>query len=281
LFSKDLYAAKIFTITVPGQVNVGDPFPLIVTSQYPMKKLTVTWDNKNVSPSVTHKNGVFRSIVILGVGLKSKPGLYPLTVIINQKGTIQKLSKSIVVVSRVFSRERLRVAPRHIKPPKKVLKRIKRERYTSLKALNTISSNRYWNLPFSRPVKGKLLSRFGARRIFNGETKRRHTGLDFRAWMGTPIRSMADGRVILTGHFYFAGKCVFTDHGNGLVSLSCHMSKLLVKKGDSVVSGQKLGLSGATGRVTGAHLHLSVYSLGNSINPEPFFDGTIDFELKK
>jgi len=87
---------------------------------------------------------------------------------------------------------------------------------------------------------------------------------------------MAPGTVLLVGNFYYAGNCAFIDHGNGLVSLSCHMSKVLIKKGDIVESGQKIGLSGATGRVNGAHLHLATFVQGKVVDPEPFFDGTLE-----
>ncbi len=270
-----LFAANTFDIEIPGQVGIGQPFLVYITSQLPLKKLTISWNEKTVEPSVNEKEGLFRAMIILGVGLNSKSGRHPLIVTMIQKGKIKKIIKSVEVVNTVFQKEKLKVATGLIKPPGKLTNRIKRERKSLLVALNTISSRRYWTMPFSRPVKGKMLSRFGLRRVFNGKTKRRHRGLDFRAWEGTPIYSMAGGRVILAGNFYFAGKCVFIDHGNGLVSFSCHMSKVLVKKGDHIVSTQKIGLSGATGRVNGAHLHLSVFSLGTAINPEPFFNGTL------
>ena len=104
----------------------------------------------------------------------------------------------------------------------------------------------------------------------------RHTGLDFRALKGTPIHTIAAGEIILVGAFYFPGNFVMVDHGNGVVSFYCHMSKITVKRGEHVISGQQIGLSGSTGRATGAHLHLSMYANGRVIDPEPFFNSTID-----
>lgn len=159
--------------------------------------------------------------------------------------------------------------------------RIKRERKLIRAAIGTVSPERYWELPFTRPAKGKMLSRFGLHRVFNGNVKARHTGLDFRAWLGTPLYAVASGKVVLTGHFYYAGNAVFIDHGNGLVSMSCHMSKILVKQGDMVKAGQRIGLSGATGRVTGAHLHLGLFVLGKPVDPELLFDGKLESEFNE
>jgi len=270
-----VWAANMINIVVPDKVGVGKPFLVHITSQNPMKNLTVSWNDKTVKPSVTENDGQFKAMAILGVGLKSEIGEYPLIIIVNQLGSTQQFSNPITVVNSDFQNESLIIDPSLVTPPKEVKERIQIERKATLEALNTISVQRHWTIPFSRPVKGKMLSRFGLHRIFNGETKRRHKGLDFRAWEGTPINCMAAGHVILVGKFYFAGNCVFIDHGNGLVSFSGHMSKVLVKKGDFVVSGQNIGLSGATGRVSGAHLHLSVFTLGMAIDPEPFFDGSL------
>lgn len=170
-----------------------------------------------------------------------------------------------------MGRETLTVAPRMVKPPKEAQIRIAKEREIIGNALSMVSPQRHWELPFYRPVEGKMLSRFGLHRVFNGDTKSRHTGLDFRAWLGTPEHAIAAGKVVLADNFYYAGNSVWIDHGNGLMSMYGHMSKVLVKQGDMVTAGQKLGLSGATGRVTGAHLHLAVFVLGQVVDPEPLF----------
>lgn len=264
-------AADLITLQTPEQVGVGQPFLVRMTSRQPLTTVTVKWKGTEVSPSMAKSNGQHDGLLILGVGLNDATGNYPLTVSVSDGSATQQLKRQITVVDTVFAHETLTVDSKHVTPPDEVMERIQKERTVILEAIRTVSPKRHWELPFSRPVKGKMLSRFGLRRVFNGETKRRHKGLDFRAWEGTPIHAMAAGRVVLAGNFYFAGNSVFIDHGNGLISMSCHMSKLLVKTGDSLVAGQKIGLSGATGRVNGAHLHLSVFALGTSIDPEPFF----------
>jgi len=274
-FPLTVSAADLVEIQTPDQVGIGKPFLVRISSRYSLENLTISWKGRIVQPSVTERDNDYSAIVILGVGLKDQPGVYPLEVSASLWGNFREFSKPVKVVETVFQKENVSVPPKMVKPPQEVMDRIQHERAASIKALNTVSAQRQWDLPFSRPVKGKMLSRFGLYRMFNGHTKSRHKGLDFRAWQGTPIHSMAPGKVVLVGNFYYAGNCAFIDHGNGLVSLSCHMSKVVVKEGDTVKAGQKIGLSGATGRVTGAHLHLATFVQGKVVDPEPFFDGSL------
>jgi murein DD-endopeptidase MepM/ murein hydrolase activator NlpD len=123
-------------------------------------------------------------------------------------------------------------------------------------------------LPFVLPVEGPLSSSFGRRRVLNGQPRAPHSGLDIAAVEGTPILSPAPGTVTLTGDFYFNGNTVFVDHGQGLISMMCHLSRIDVTEGQKVGRGDLLGLVGATGRVTGAHLHWSVSMNGNRVDPE-------------
>ncbi len=272
IFPASVCLAGNVEVEFPDEVGVGKPFIVHATSQTPFKGMAICWNGKTIETSAREHEGQFTATAILGVGLNSEIGTFPIKISVEQDKKDQHINRTIAVVKTDFQHETLSVKPKLLKPPETVRKRIASERKLILAAINVVSNQRYWAFPFSRPVKGKMLSRFGLYRVFNGKTKGRHTGLDFRAWKGTPIHSIAAGKVILVGHFYFAGNCAFIDHGNGLISFYCHMSQVLVQEGDIVNSGQKIGLSGATGRATGAHLHLSIYAAGKSVDPEPFFN---------
>lgn len=123
---------------------------------------------------------------------------------------------------------------------------------------------------FSLPARGRLASRFGVRRFFNGEPRAPHSGLDLAVPRGTPVNASAHGRVLAVDDYFFNGKTVFVDHGNGLISMYCHLDRIDVRAGDSVDQGQRIGLSGATGRVSGPHLHWSVILNGAMVDPELF-----------
>ncbi|WP_294259857.1 peptidoglycan DD-metalloendopeptidase family protein [Propionivibrio sp.] len=123
---------------------------------------------------------------------------------------------------------------------------------------------------FVLPADGRLASRFGLRRFFNGEPRAPHSGLDLAVPRGTPIRASAPGRVLAVDDYFFNGKTVFVDHGNGLISMYCHLDRIDVQAGDPVGQGQRLGLSGMSGRVSGPHLHWSVILNGAMVDPELF-----------
>ena len=120
------------------------------------------------------------------------------------------------------------------------------------------------------PADGRLSSRFGLRRVFNGEPRAPHTGLDVAVPTGTPIRAPADGVVTLVDDFYFNGKTVFVDHGQSFVSMVCHLDRAGVEAGQTVRRGEVLGHSGSSGRATGPHLHWSVYLNGAAVDPALF-----------
>jgi murein DD-endopeptidase MepM/ murein hydrolase activator NlpD len=162
------------------------------------------------------------------------------------------------VAPKAYAEQKLTVAPRKVDPLPEDQARIDAESARSEKALSTFSEDLVPTWRWSPPVAGERSSSFGLRRVFNGQPRNPHSGMDIAAATGTPIRSPAAGRVLDTGDFFFNGNTVFVDHGQGVVTMYCHLSRIDVKPGDEVAQGAKLGLVGATGRVTGPHLHWGV-----------------------
>ena len=126
------------------------------------------------------------------------------------------------------------------------------------------------DLQFIQPAAGRLASRFGLRRFFNGEARATHSGLDVAIGRGTPVKATARGTVLAVGDYFFNGKTVFVDHGNGLISMVCHLDRIDVQAGDPVSQNQRVGLSGMTGRASGPHLHWSMVLNGVMVDPALF-----------
>jgi murein DD-endopeptidase MepM/ murein hydrolase activator NlpD len=163
------------------------------------------------------------------------------------------------VAPKQYAEQRLTVTNRrHVDPSKEDLERIAEERTRIDTALGTFTADRQPVLALQPPVAGRRSSSFGLRRYFNGQARNPHSGMDIAAATGTPIRSPAPGRVVEAGDFFFNGNTVFVDHGQGVVTMYCHLSRIDVTPGDEVGAGTILGLVGATGRVTGPHLHWGV-----------------------
>ncbi|ABL02478.1 peptidase M23B [Candidatus Ruthia magnifica str. Cm (Calyptogena magnifica)] len=156
---------------------------------------------------------------------------------------------------------------KYVNPNLKHMERIKRERPILLKTRKLFSKKSLFNGQFIRPVKGVITSPFGLKCFYNEQLRRAHTGLDFSGSVDTPIHVPADGIVILTGCFFFNGNTVFIDHGQGLISVYIHMNKYLVKQGQLVNQGDKIGTIGQTGRATGPHLHWGIYLNQTTVNP--------------
>ncbi len=169
-----------------------------------------------------------------------------------------------------FQSENLKVTASRVTPPKKAMKRIQRERKEIKAAYSHSQPLRYWDGPFQRPTIGKVTSPYGAQRLLNGQLQRFHSGVDFRAAIGTPIYAANRGVVRLAKNLFYSGNHVILDHGEGLFTSYSHLNRIDVHTGQSVDKGQVIGKSGATGRVSGPHLHWSVKIHGVNVDPLGF-----------
>lgn len=177
-----------------------------------------------------------------------------------------------------FRTRRLEVAPRYVTPPKALQARIDREQRAIRDLLGHSAEVALWRGPWMRPVPGISLSSFGVRSVFNGQARAPHTGTDFRAAAGTPLRAPAAGVVVLAEEHYFPGNQVMLDHGLGTFSLFAHLSTFAVNVGDRVSRGDTLGATGATGRVTGPHLHWAARVNGARVDAESLLEVTASLD---
>ena len=166
-----------------------------------------------------------------------------------------------------YREQRLNVDRKYVAPSQANLERIGRERKIIDAALSRFTDVPVDTIRMLAPVDGRRSSSFGLRRFFNDEPRAPHKGMDIAAVEGTPIRTPLAGVVAATGDYYFNGNTVIVDHGQGLISLYCHLSEIGVAEGDELSAGEMLGKVGKTGRVTGAHLHFGTYLNGTAVDP--------------
>jgi len=192
---------------------------------------------------------------LLGVDLDQKPGTYPVTAsAIVTGGAHVSAESSVVVTARRYATRTLSVSGQFVDPTPIELERIQAEA-ARLAAIYKGVSERQWTGPFVPPVPGQATGNFGARSVFNGQARAPHAGIDYRGAVGTPVVSPGAAHVVLAENLFFTGNTVILDHGLGLFSLYAHLSRMDVVAGQIVIGGAPLGLVGATGRVTGPHLH--------------------------
>lgn len=173
----------------------------------------------------------------------------------------------VAIVAKQFGTRTLKVDPRFVSPPKSQLPRIERERARVAEAYRSGRPERLWTRPFVAPLDAKAVSSFGVRSVFNGKPRGAHGGADLASPEGAPVHAPNGGRVAIADHHYFAGKLVLIDHGAGVFSALAHLSRVDVAEGARVERGDRVGLVGRTGRVTGPHLHWAVRVNGARVDP--------------
>jgi murein DD-endopeptidase MepM/ murein hydrolase activator NlpD len=176
------------------------------------------------------------------------------------------------IVEHAYPEEHLSVARSYVSLSDEDLARYQRERAIIDAALDNWRDVPIEDVSLESPVDGPRSSSFGKRRFFNGEPRSPHSGMDIAVPEGTPIIAPRSGIVSETGDFFFNGNTVFIDHGQGLVTMYCHLSEIGVDKGQQIAAGEQIGLVGRTGRVTGAHLHFGTYLNGTAVDPAILLD---------
>lgn len=244
---------------LPEQALVPGGIALLELPDY-KQDTKVYFDDKRIAV-FPHKDSW---VAMAGIGLSSKPGDYEFSI---RRADGLSLNTKVTVKYKKYDEQHLTIKnKRKVNPNKEDNERIAAERLRKAKARKQYSEVQA-NVDFIWPVTGRISSIFGLRRFFNEQERRPHSGLDIAADEGTPVMATADGTVIDTGDFFFSGNMIYLDHGQGIISLYAHLSKISVKPGDVVKQGDIIGNVGQTGRVTGPHLHFAVYANQTLIDP--------------
>ncbi len=235
-------------------VAPGEPLRIVACAAQPLARLSGRFGEEPLAFAPSSADGGCWSAWAI-VPLDAEQGLRALELQgITASGIEARGTRAVRIEPREFPVEELKVAPRYVTPPPEVARRLEEER----RLLQEIYGRRSpWSAPgpFARPVRGEPTSVFGTRRVFNGEPRAPHPGLDLRVAEGTPVHAAGEGEVALARELYYSGNTVILDHGGGLFTVYAHLSRIEVREGRRVAQGARLGLSGATGRVTGPHLH--------------------------
>lgn len=208
-------------------------------------------------------------VAVVGIPLAAKPGKQTLQV----ESSDGPVEVGFEILDKRYRTQHLTIKnERQVNPAPEDLRRIEQEQARSNAALSMFTATGAPALQLASPVKGVRSDSYGSRRVFNGQPRNPHSGMDIAAPTGTPILAPANGTVVEVGDFFFNGNTIYIDHGYGLVTMYCHLDSIAVKLGDQVKTGDVIGKVGATGRVTGPHLHWGVALNRAMVDPSLFLD---------
>ena len=272
-----VFPLNSFTQEVPDQSGVaieldyrtlcpGEIIRVIIKENQPLSRVRIEFSGeiydlrRNVAPS--------QWMTFIGLDLDMEPGIYFMNLtFLFQGGKTEKHKRAIQIEPKDFPVKHLWVDEKYVTPPADVTERIQVESVPLSSLYKIYSQEWYGRGKFIVPCTGEASPNFGERRFFNGKPRSPHSGVDISAVTGTPVNASNSGKVLLATDLYFSGKTVIIDHGLGVISMCCHFSRIDVKRGQFVNKGDKIGEVGATGRVTGPHLHWGIKVLNNRVDP--------------
>lgn len=250
----------------PQAISSGSPCLFKVSMQEMPSTLDAKWQGQSLVffPSEDRHDWY----ALAGVDVETKPGNYALELVATfPDGRSERTQRDVTVGSATYKTEVLRVPQRYVKPDAETMVRIEADRQTKKAAFAHQVPLAEWSGRFEVPIDTKPSEGFGTRRTFNGQLASIHKGMDYHAAPGTPVLSANAGEVVLAAPLFYEGNCVIINHGQQFLTIYMHLSKLSVKEGDKVEKGEEVGLSGATGRATGPHLHVAVRWQGAYLDP--------------
>jgi murein DD-endopeptidase MepM/ murein hydrolase activator NlpD len=241
----------------PQRLESGSPVLFRIEVDQPADSLRGTWLDHPLVFTRAHQGNTWYALA--GIDVEQAPGTYALQLTATEAaGREVHATQKVEVLPGTYKTTSLHVEEKYVQPDPATLARIAADKAVKDAAFAHTISEPLWKGSFQSPVPFTPTDSFGTRRMFNGKLASIHRGTDFHAPSGTPVVAANDGVVIIAQGMFYEGNLVVIDHGQQFSTLYMHLSKIEVKVGDRVHKGERLGLSGATGRVTGPHLHLGV-----------------------
>lgn len=262
-------------VWTPHELQTGSACLFAIKVEGSPAKLSGRWMGHDVSFFPSRDRRLWYGLA--GVDLESLPGTYPLEVVATMPdGEAVHLTHEVPVGPSNYKTVSLRVPDRFVKPDAAALRRIESDKEAKSIAFSHQIPDAEWSGDFLAPIDSEVSDSFGTRRVFNGKLESVHRGLDFRARPGSPVVAANSGEVVLAREMFYEGNCVIIDHGEGFMTLYMHLSRFEVAEGQRVTKGQEIGLSGATGRATGPHLHMGVRWEGAYLDPSSLLGLSLD-----
>jgi len=259
------YTADAIRVTTHARaIEPGEMVELTAITAEPLDTLHVRAFDRDVA---AYRIDALTWQALVGIDLATKVGSYAVSFEGLSSGRSVTATTTLQVRPHAFTTRVLRVDDAYVNPPPPVIDRITREAAEIARLWTMSAPERLWTDGFVRPVPGRANSAFGSRSVFNGQPRQPHGGADFLSPAGTPILAPNSGRIVLARDLYFTGNTVIIDHGLGIFSLLAHLSVIDVREGMTIQRGEKVGEVGATGRVTGPHLHWAIRMNDARVDP--------------